>query len=584
MFAKVLTWLKWLFGVVPKSAIGSAVVYRVIHYTLVFIIFLILGIFSNSIMRSLGLPQMDHPGFEWVDRFWCGFVFLLGYAIVRIVLYLLTILGIEEEGEFMDIDRPWEKAMTALEDEGLSIDDLPLFLVNGFTPQQEQSVFQESSGIDWLVVSPPSNETNAPLRIFANSDAIFISCTGIGSVSCQQGKVVTGQPGGGGRPGAAPIGVGNQTQVAGAPGSILGAARAGTGTIVGGAPPPTSTPPTPPKASGTVPAGGLAGAGSVPPPAAPVAAAPPPPTPARAGGTLKSIGAAFAQATMSPGGVQRAMKSFASAGAQEKGYGKKQVAPIDDIETEIGRRRMEYLCEKIREARKPYCPINGFMQAVPCSWALAEDYAKKLAPAIRHDVEIVHESLQLQFPVVVVFSELDSLPGLKEFLVRLERIQRGIRNSRAGSRFWPGATIDAKSVELVLDRAMNWFRGWIYAAFADDIGSSENQSLFHLLCSIRQRKGALEALLRGSLYQVADPEVRLSGCYFSATGAGATEQGFIRGVLDRLVEMEEEVAWSPELSHSLSKQTMISRLLIAGTVLLAAANAFIIYHLTQRGQ
>lgn len=559
MISKILTWLRWIFGVVPKSAIGSVVVYRVVHYTLVFLTALILGHFSDSIMSSLGMPQM-HQGIRIINNYWCGFVFLLAYAIVRVVLYLLAILGIEEEGEFLDIDRPWNKALEALSNEGLSVDDLPLFLVNGLTPQQEQSVFQESSSIDWLVVSPPENDTNAPLRVFANSDAIFISCTGIGTVSCQQGKVVDSSMGSSMGHGP-PVGIGNQTQVAGMPGSpgspasIMAAARAGTGTIAAG----IELPPAP---SGQ----------------------PAPNAPPKATGTLRSIGAAFAQATMSPGGVQRAMKSFSGATSQDKGYGKKQVAPITDIEAQIGCRRMEYLCSLIRKSRYPYCPINGLLQAIPVTWASSDDYAKKLAPAIRYDVETIHSALQLQFPVVVVFSELDSLPGLKEFLVRLERIQRGIRNSRAGSRFWPGAEIDAKSVELVLERAMNWFRGWIYAAFADDISSSENQSLFHLLCSIRQKKSALEVLLRGSLYQVADPVVRLSGCYFSATGAGATEQGFIRGVLDRLVEMEEEVAWSPDLSRTLSKQTLITRLLIGGTAVLALVNLYTFYCLLQKGQ
>lgn len=570
MLAKILTWLRWLFGVVPKSAIGSPVVYRVIHYTAVFLIALLLGVFSNSIMNMLGFPQMHHEGFEWIDRFWCGFVFLLGYAIVRVVLYLMAILGIEEESDFIDIDRPWEKALMALEDEGIDIDDLPLFLVNGFTPQQEQSVFQESSGIDWLVVSPPTSEENAPLRIFANSNAIFISCTGIGTVSCQQGKVVDGPVGG--MSAGMPIirGAGNQTQIAGAPGSIMATARAGTGTVVGG----MNTPP--PKSAGS---GTAAPAG---PPPAPSPAAPPQ-APPKATGTLRSIGAAFAQATMSPGGLQRAMKSFSGATSLDKGYGKKQVAPISDIEAEIGQRRMEHLCSRIRAARAPYCPINGFMQAIPISWAASDDYAKKLAPAVRHDVTTVHSALQLQFPVVIAFSELDSLPGVKEFLVRTERIQRGIRNSRAGSRFWPGAEINSQSIELVLEKAMNWFRGWIYASFADDLSSNENQYLFHLLCSIRQRRKALETLLRGSLYQVTDPEMRLSGCYFTATGAGATEQGFIRGVLDRLVEMEEEVAWSPDLSRSLSKQTMMTRLFIGGSAVLAVVNVIILYKLLQQG-
>lgn len=555
MFSKVLKWFKWIFGVVPKSAIGSPVVFRVVHYTMVAILALIFGIFSNSIMELLHIPQQRHEGFELIDRYWAGFVFLLAYAIVRVVLYLLTILGIEEESEFKDIDRPWEQALADLEDEGILIDDLPLFLVNGLTPQQEQSVFLESSNIEWKVTSPPPNDTGAPLRVFANSDAIFVSCTGIGSVSLQQGKVVDGSPGaslGGGV--SPPIGVGNQTQVAGQIGSIMSGARPATGTIVGGL-------------------------GASPPPASP-----PPPVATTATGTLRSIGAAFAQATMSPGGVQRAMKSYSGQGAEGKGYGKKQVAPITDLEAELGSLRMDYLCSLIKNARQPYCPINGLLQAIPVTWAASYEEARKLAPAIRYDLECIHESLQLQFPVVVVFSELDSLPGLKEFLKRLERVQRGIRGSRAGSRYWPGAEINMENVDLVIDRAMNWFRGWIYAAFDNDINSSENQSLFHLLCSIRQRKSAMSVLLREGLSHVADPEIRLSGCYFSATGAGATEQGFIRGVLDRLVEMEEEVAWSPELTRSLGKQSFWTNLMIGGTVLLALVNAYVAFQLLQGGQ
>lgn len=561
MFARALTWLKWIFGIVPKSAVGSPVVFRAIHYTLVGLTALILGIFSNSVLELIGAPKMDHgPGFEWIDRFWCGFVFLLGYAIIRVVLHLLSLMGIEEEGEFKDIDNPWNRALADLDAEDLQIDDLPLFIINGLTPQQEQSVFQEAANLEWKVISPPPNDSSSPLRVFANSDAIFVSCTGIGAVSCQQGKVVTDSFAPSGAFGGTmppKMGAGNRTQTAGEMGSILAAARASTGTMVGGA--------------------------EHAPPSAADGGAPPPPIPAAAGGTLRSIGAALAQATMSPGGVKRAMKTFSAANAEVKGYGKKRVAPINEVEAELGRRRVDYLCSLIREARFPYCPINGMMQVIPLSWATAEDEAKRLAPAIQHDLAAFHESLQLQFPIVVVFSELDSISGLKEFLVRSERLQRGIRNTRAGTRFWPGSPINHESIDVMLDRSMNWFRGWIYAAFSQDINSEENQSLFHLLCAMRQKKPALATLLKGGLSQVCDPEMRLSGCYFAATGPGATEQGFVRGVLDRLVEMEEEVAWSPELSHSRARKAQLAKLLIGGTVALAAANAFILYQLLQRG-
>lgn len=559
MFSRVLTWIKWVFGIVPKSAMGSPVLFRVIHYTMVALIALLLGIFSDRIFTALEITRQHHEGFRWIDRYWFGIVFLLGYAIIRSVLYLISILGIEEEGEFTDIDRPWRRALEELAQEELYVDDLPLFLVNGLTPQQEQSVFLDASNVEWKVVCPPPNETTSPLRVFADSNAIFVSCTGIGAVSCQQGKIVDSRLAA--TSGAAPVGSGSQTQQAGEMASILSHAK---------------------RSTGTMPAGGALQAAPVAPTGTVTQAETAQPPPTTATGTLRSIGAAIAGATMSPGGVQRAMKSMTSVSPEAKGYGKKQVAPINDVEAELGFRRMGYFCSLLQDARNPYCPINGLLQVIPLSWATSPEHAKKLAPAIRYDIECIHETLQLQFPVVIAFSEMDSILGLKEFLVRLERLHKGIRNSRAGSRFWPGAEINIESLDLLLDRSMNWFRGWIYAAFADDINSAENQSLFHLLCQIRQKKPALASLLKGALSQVTEPEMRLSGCYFIATGAGATEQGFIRGVLDRLVEMEEEIAWSPDLEITVSKRRVLTQMLIAGTALFVAANAWILYKLLNR--
>ncbi len=63
------------------------------------------------------------------------------YGIIRTVLFLLAVLGIEEESDFPDIEADWKEIMTALERERLYIDELPLFLVNGLTPQQEVSAF-----------------------------------------------------------------------------------------------------------------------------------------------------------------------------------------------------------------------------------------------------------------------------------------------------------------------------------------------------------------------------------------------------------------------------------------------------------
>ena len=80
-----------------------------------------------------------------------------------------------------------------------------------------------------------------------------------------------------------------------------------------------------------------------------------------------------------------------------------------------------------------FCQINGMLQAYPFSWASDPEYSAKLAPAIREDLVAVHDSFQLQFPVVAMVTELDAISGMKDFLLRSERLHPGLRLSRAGS-------------------------------------------------------------------------------------------------------------------------------------------------------
>lgn len=294
-----------------------------------------------------------------------------------------------------------------------------------------------------------------------------------------------------------------------------------------------------------------------------------------------SIGGFFG--TMSPGSLRKAMQTFSGLNSTAKGYGKKKLRPISAIDTMLGVRRMQHLCRLISESRRPYCPINGLLQAVPISWASDQEYARKLAPAIRDDLVTIHEAFQLQFPVVALITELDALTGMKEFLLRAERMQPGLRKSRAGSRFAAGAEVNDTNAGWVIDRAMQWFRGWVYTAFSHDVDNKDNPKLFHMLCEISQRKHALTTLLRESLYRIVKPGVRLHGCYFAATGKASTEQGFVRGVLDRLNESEADVAWTPQLERSQSRARLLSGLLFAGAAVLMVANAWIFFAKLQGG-
>jgi len=532
-FYRILDWCRWLFGVVPKSAVGSPTLYLIVHYSFMLLLAILAAVFSPQIRSLLGLQEnLEHIP-DWLDRIWCGVMFVLIYLMIRVVLYLLQVLGIEDDAEFPDIDEDWQEILTALERERLYIDDLPLFIVNGLTPQQEQSALETASNIEWRVIAPPLNKSSSVIRAFARDDLILLCCTGVGTTNCQQGKVSL-------QPDASNVSGTMKTPAS----SVTGTRKAAD--LPSGTAPPKSV-------TGTHTAGAPAAMAE-----APAAAAPP-----------RSMGAFFG--TMAPGGLKKAMETFSAINDSSlKGFGKKRLTPISEMERAIGCRRMQHLCHLIQNARRPYCGINGLLQAFPFSWATDVDYAKRLAPAIRDDLVTVHEELQLQFPVVAVVTELDSVAGIREFLLRAERLQPGLRLSRAGSRFPAGADVNDQNAQWLIDRAMQWFRGWIYTAFSYDIDSRDNQKLFQMMCEVSQRREGLVTLIRESIYRVVQPSLRLYGAYFTATGRSTTEQGFIRGVLDRLPEAQSDVAWNPQLVRSRKRSQTIAGFLLVGAVIMTA--------------
>ncbi|MCA9062199.1 MAG: hypothetical protein KDA96_04050 [Planctomycetaceae bacterium] len=557
---RMLDWCRWLFGVVPKSAVGSPRSYLFVHYIFMALIAIVLCLHPVTRWIRETVPffpprsqNLTAMGLTWVDDSWCGVLFILFYGIVRLVLYILSILGIEDDSEFPDIEADWQEILAALERERLYIDELPLFLVNGLTPQQEtsafDSAFEAAGGSEWRVVAPPITRTSAVIRVFGRDDALFLCTSGVGATGCQQGKVATEGDDPIPRSVAHPVSDRvTGTQKAGPAGDAIARPRSVTGTAQAGA----------------------IGKAAAPAPAAPGIR----PAPAASRSFF---------GTMLPGGLRKAMQTFAAVNQGAlKGYGKKRVLPISELESLVGVRRMRFLCQLITRARKPFCGINGMIQAIPLSWTSEPDYARKLAPAIRDDLIAVHTAFQLQFPVVAMVTELDDVAGVKEFLLRSERLQPGLRLSRAGCSFAPGADVNDTHAEWVVDGGLRWFRGWVYNAFSYDIDNRDNSRLFQMICELGQRREGLIILLRESLYRIVRPSVRLYGVYFSATGRSSTEQGFIRGVLDKLPDSQNEVAWTPQFSRGVQRSRMFAVWLFVGAVAAGIGTLFFLGQIIPR--
>lgn len=546
IFYRVLEILRWIFGVVPKSAIGSPVVFRIVHYTFWVIVILVAAWFSPYVRKE---SQLSHYP-QFVARYWFGIVILLSYLLGKAIVYVLGLLRIEDRPEFEDIERCWFAGMEALERERLDFQWIPVFLVNGLTPQQEKSVFK-AADISWRIIAPPLEDTAAVLRFYANDEQIFISCTGIGAVNRQLTKPLD-------------VSTPQTTSMSGqAPSS------APTGTLMSpgaGAMPPPGPPPGSPLSTQAAP----------PPPSSPpvgggtmVAPPPPPGSPAANPGimgTLRSMGAFVAQRTMMPG----AMNRLSTAAAKQASN---QPTVISPEEIEFGVKRMEYVCDLLIRGRHPYCPINGMIQGAPLAWTGDDRATNELSPVNVHDLRSIHDRLGLQFPVALFLTGLDQMSGLPAFLRRCSELDPRFKASRAGSRFPSGATIDEKNCAWVTERGLSWFRGWVYAVFAKDLKNPENRKLYHLLCELQQRRERLSNLVRLSLSGVSkNPVPRLCGYYFGATGDASNYQGFVKGLLMRLVSTQGDVAWHPEHIRRDSRARTMAWCLFAASLVLLAGN------------
>ena len=49
----VMEWIKWMFGVVPRSAVGSPRLYLIVHYSFMALLAILFSVFSEQIRKLL---------------------------------------------------------------------------------------------------------------------------------------------------------------------------------------------------------------------------------------------------------------------------------------------------------------------------------------------------------------------------------------------------------------------------------------------------------------------------------------------------------------------------------------------------
>ena len=491
-FRWMVTGVRWLFGVGQKATKWPRWVHRLIRYSIILLVTVLLCAFSTYFVER----HVVWTRHRWIQEYWLGLLFLATCFLVQMLVHLIYILRIRPESEFPDIDQAWQIGMEALEANGINIFEVPVFLVAGLT-EREDGPFRTGAGLPDLTTE--LSRRSSPLRFFGDEQGVLISCPGISAISAQAKLRPAGTDASGAAEGAGEINP-NQTQ---RPGAMSSA----------------------------------------------------------------DIGHTFV-----PGG-----QSSSSGGDG----GTAPPAVLSPEQLTLSAKRLAYFSRLLRIYRDPRCPINGLLCCLPFAWC--HKRAIDCQAAVRQDIALWHRELSMVFPVSCLLTGLELLTGVSDFLRRGAKVDsRFGPGMRAGSRFPVGTAVDQASAQWVAESSVEWFRSWVYHAFAQDVDSRSNPRLYRLLCEFDERQDAMGDVLRRSFgeFRTSEP-IRLVGCYYSGHDATTGRMMFVKEVVQKLKGHQNDVTWSPERVRSDRNQRAWAGGMTVAALGLAGVNVWLIWQMWQ---
>jgi hypothetical protein len=526
-------------------------------------------------------------------------VLVLALVIITpLVLYASLRLWLRgEKSHFPDIDYAWKSGVEALRANGISMSSTPIFLILGSTQESQEEALLKASGIRLRVEGVP--EGPAALHWYANPEAIFVFCTEVsvlGSFNASREKSqrdsrvaaaadavpppapvsIPQAPAA-----ASPAGVGDGDMPAVSPEGSVATASGGNSSKTAVAPFTT-----PPDAAPTA-SGGQTGDTSAPGsmPIGPTASsqqhrgtlvldsfvedrpdAADTPAPRRGAGPAKAGGGGDSstggRTVLSPGGGAPATAPSAAAPPASP--------EVSGPATDLGVRanvsaqqslqqtqRLQYVCRLLSLARQPLCPVNGMLTLLPFEAVQAAPTdVQKLQRAVKSDLTTIQRELQLRSPVSALVIGLEDERGFRELVRRVGRDRAAAQ--RFGRRFEVRALATPDELRALSAHVCGAFEDWIYTLFREhgSLSRPGNTRLYSLLCKVRctlkpRLSGVLgEGFGYDARFMSDDDRIPFSGCYFAATGATPDRQAFVRGVIDKLIDEQEQVEWTGQALRS----------------------------------
>lgn len=464
-------------------------------------------------------------------------------VLIPVATYYVVRMWLEgDRSRFPEIDYAWNAGIEAMRRSGLSLDEVPLFLILGSPGENVERAMASSASDEFRVRGVP--EGAAPLHWYVGPDRAYLFLTEPSWVS-----------------GLAALSA-RRTRAAALPPDALAAIAAAS------APEPQTAPANP---TGTIALGDyLANYGSEAKSAARRAAPSVPSLPSGVEhrGTLAFD--TFARRTTPATGRDTLTELPASLVVE-------QPASLPGQESARRLERLEYVARKLRHARQPLCAANGILMLIPIDLLRGEANEKEeLIRAVRSDLTTLQGTLGVRAPVTALIVGMEQEPGFQELVRRVGRDRAAVQ--RFGRRYDLRALPTPSEMIATAAHVCGAFEDWIYSLFREEdaLARPGTARLYDLLCRVRSRlKTPLgEVLARGFGF---DPSVRsddvpflFSGCYLAATGEAEDRRAFVRGVFEKLDAEQEDVEWTPNSLAVERRYRILSGLLTVVNVALLA--------------
>lgn len=423
---------------------------------------------------------------------------LILIVVIALVTYQALRLWLDGSGSrFPDIDAAWKTGLESLSRNGLSLTELPLFVILGPRNEQESRALFKASGLELKIRDLPTGPS--PLYWSATAQAIYLVVADACRMSALANKLAI-------EPAAGPT---HETPVRQAPRNLRGTMEFGS---------PFGSEETAPGVNLT----GTADQGA-------------------GGGVAVNL-----RGTME---VARNLRGTAEVGGRGA-VGNVPQVQLTAAESAAAGARLEYVCKLLQRARQPYCALNGLLAVISFPLIQRGDLtASGIRNAARDDLTALRQATHLRFPVTALIGGMETEVGFRELVRRLGTKPTMLQRFGKGFGVWNPPI--PEQVEAVCTHACGAFEDFVYNLFKEKDGFNKpgNTKLYQLLCKIRSqfRDSLTKIIVDGFASDPEKPEqaepLLFSGCYFAATGDSEDRQAFVRAIFDKLATEENDLQW-----------------------------------------